>query len=266
MCAVVDKVFKTHAVACHCWNCPISIILFLTGATISISTTKGSKFGNNCLGRNGQWATTVSYSIGIVGAVHLREAAGPKYQNLYRNCPFYLSTSCLQTIITEVSQSELHDNNTKHKRCKLRHCSYPSFDPLLTYLKGLEEPIPTWQHVFWQSYLSSCSFFAFSSISFSFCLCEDDEARNLCISSITETLPLLPEGAFSLVSLVCPVLPSQLGGLVDVPHTSCSVGSLSHSASFQRWRSLPNMQCVHVIYQWGYTAIESELTIQLLRI
>ena len=59
------------------------------------------------LGLDGQWVITVSYSVGIVGAVRLWEAADPKDQKLCLNCkcsivcqptPFKLPSSGITSV------------------------------------------------------------------------------------------------------------------------------------------------------------------------
>ena len=80
--------WKRYSNACRgapCRNCPIS--RFSTGATISIFYNEQLHVRQQVLGRDGQWVITVSYNIGIVGAIHLWEVADPKNQTLCRNSP-----------------------------------------------------------------------------------------------------------------------------------------------------------------------------------
>ena len=82
---MVEELFKMQCYGAPCWNCPIS--RFSTGVIISILYNEELRIRQQLLGREGRWVITVSYSIGIVGAVCLWEVADPKNQNLCRNCP-----------------------------------------------------------------------------------------------------------------------------------------------------------------------------------
>ena len=80
------RYFKNNACwGAPCRNCPIS--RFSIEATISIFYNEELHVRQQLLGGDGQWVIAVSYSIGIVGAVHLWEAAALKDQNLCQNCP-----------------------------------------------------------------------------------------------------------------------------------------------------------------------------------
>ena len=68
--------------ACDCRNCPIS--KFLDGVTISISCYKERRVWQRLFGHVGQWVTTISYSIGIVGAACLWGSADPKVRTMIR--------------------------------------------------------------------------------------------------------------------------------------------------------------------------------------
>ena len=87
-----------------CRNCPIS--RFSTGAIVTKRTALRCRRWKWLLGRDGQWVITVSYSIGIVGAVRLWEAADPKDQNCVGIAPLYLKCSIVcQTTTFELPSS-----------------------------------------------------------------------------------------------------------------------------------------------------------------
>ena len=88
-----------------CRNCPIS--RFSTRAIVAERTALCCRRWKWLLGHDGQWVITVPYSVGIVGAVRLWEAADPKDQKLCLNCkcsivcqptPFKLPSSGITSV------------------------------------------------------------------------------------------------------------------------------------------------------------------------